>query len=59
MPTSVLNQTTLTHDIQLSDSKNVSVANASSNTNYISGIAVVEQMPVKVSGAESKKGKVS
>jgi hypothetical protein len=61
MPTSVLNQTTLTHDIELSDSKNVSVAtaNASGNTDYISGDGVVEQMPVKVSGAESKKGKVS
>jgi hypothetical protein len=61
MPTLVLNQTTLTHDIELSESKNVSVAtvNASSNTNYVSGNGVVEQMPVKLSGAESKKGKVS
>jgi hypothetical protein len=61
MPTLVPNQTTLTHDIELSESKNVSVAtvNARSNTNYGSGDGVVEEMPLKVSGAESKKGKVS
>lgn len=61
MPTLVPNQTTLTCDIELSESKNVSVAtvNAPSNTTDVSGSGVVEQMPVKVSGAESKKGKVS
>lgn len=61
MPTLVLNQTVLTHDIELSESKNISVAtvNAPHNTNYVSGNGVVEEMPVKVSGAESKKGKVS
>lgn len=61
MPTLVLNQTTLTHDTELSESKNVSVAtlNAPSNINYVSENGVVEEMPVKVSGAESKKGKVS
>ncbi|PNF22844.1 hypothetical protein B7P43_G01394 [Cryptotermes secundus] len=59
MPTLVLNQTVLTHDIELSESKNISVAtvNAPNNTNYVSGNGVVEEMPVKVSGAESKKGK--
>jgi uncharacterized surface anchored protein len=61
MPTLVPNQTTLTCDIELSESKNVSVetVNAPSNTTDVSGSGVVEQMPVKVSGAESKKGKVS
>jgi hypothetical protein len=61
MPTLVINPSTLTPDRELSENKNVSVAivNAPSNTNYVSGNGVVEQMPVKVSGAESKKGKVS
>lgn len=56
MPAFILNPTTLTKDEELSESKNVSVAtvNAPSDTNFVSGNGVV-----KLSGAESKKAKVS
>jgi hypothetical protein len=53
--------TTVTQDKEPSESKTASVATATApgNMDCVSGSGVVEQRPVKLPGAESKKGKVS
>jgi hypothetical protein len=57
VPTFILNSTTLAKDKELPESKNVSVAtaNAPKDAHYVSGNGV----PLRGSGAEPKKGKVS
>jgi hypothetical protein len=61
MPALIIHPATLTHDQKLSEDKNVPVAtvNASTNTNHVSENGIVEQIPVKIAAAETKKGKVS
>ncbi|KDR22608.1 gamma-taxilin isoform X2 [Zootermopsis nevadensis] len=59
MPEIMIYPLTVTHDQDLSESKNipVSTTNAATNTNHVSENGVAEQIPVKVAGAENKKGK--
>jgi hypothetical protein len=61
MPALIIHPATLAHDQELYENKNIPVAtmNAATNTNHVSRNGAVEQIPVKVAGAEYKKGKVS
>jgi len=57
MSTSVVNQT-LTCDEELSESKNIAVATVNAESSVL-GSGAVDQMPVKVAGADTKKARVS
>lgn len=57
IPTSVINQTQ-TYDEQLSENKNIPVATVNAECSVLES-AAVDQMPVKVAGAETKKARVS
>jgi hypothetical protein len=57
MPTSIINQT-VTYDEELSENKNIPAATVNAECNVL-GSGAVDQMPVKVAGAETKKARVS
>jgi hypothetical protein len=57
MSTSAINQT-LTCDEELSENKNIAVATVNAESNVL-GSGAIDQMPVKVAGADTKKARES